>query len=138
MSMTFSQLQAMVHAAGIITTAAPADRLLANLDTPSGSVHLVIWLSNGGRVLQFRTVGLLSAPKGARRAALLKAILDANHRLKLVKFALDAGDGEIVAYVDIVLGDAKLLGRLLERVEHSGVRSQLGEECRHAAGQGAR
>ena len=38
MSMTFSQLQAMVHAAGIITTAAPADRLLANLDTPSGSV----------------------------------------------------------------------------------------------------
>src|SRR5262249_25601103 len=49
------------------------------------------------------------------RGALLSAILQACYQYKLVKFAFDPSDGEVVAYIDVFLVDAQLTKAQFER-----------------------
>ena len=72
-------------------------------------------VTSDGKVIQFRTIGLLTAPGSKHRLTLLSAMMEMNYSHKLVKFGIDPDDGEIVAYLDLVLGSATLTTKQLKR-----------------------
>ena len=74
-----------------------------------GSYRFVIILDDEGRFLQFRTMEYLNCPANHRNlGVLLRVLADLNYFMRFVKFGWDSKDGEIVAYGDIWLMDAKL------------------------------
>ena len=89
------------------------DKILFALRCGSGNLEMVAGVDRD--VLQFRTVRMLTAPGQNYRTVLLRALVDLNWRYKLAKFAFDASDAEVVAYVDMYLANAKLTPRQLRR-----------------------
>jgi len=65
--------------------------------------------------VQFRWIGMLMAPDRSYRTELVKAILDANDRYKIAKFGLDTDDGEVAAYIDLILADGTVTAGQLRR-----------------------
>jgi hypothetical protein len=79
------------------------------------SIHVLAFLINDGRIVQFRTLNLVRASGQRHRAALLTGLLRATLQYKLVKFTLDFNDGEVIAYIDMFLGDAEFTRRQCRR-----------------------
>jgi hypothetical protein len=72
----------------------------------NGSYQCIISIELDGEFVQFRTIHYLSCPSDhAHLTEVLKVLGAENYNKRLVKFGWDASDGEIVAYLDILLQD---------------------------------
>lgn len=118
MAITFDDLKELVTREGLRFFVAPDEnRLMVGVSGMCGKFQIVISLYDQGIFLQFRTVNYMTCPANhPALAELLKAMADANYQTRLVKFAWDAGDGEVVAYADIWLMDASLTQEQLHRM----------------------
>ncbi|MBN1418049.1 MAG: YbjN domain-containing protein [Planctomycetes bacterium] len=76
---------------------------------------VVASISFEGKMVQFRTVGLLLAPDQEYRRELLSALMEMNDDFKLIKLAYDTDDGEVVAYVDVLLAEGEMTEAQLRR-----------------------
>ena len=107
------------------------------LQTDWGQVRLLLHLQDEGRFLQFRSIDLFTLSENQRvREKQIELMLAQNYRKKTVQFGFDPDDGEVCAYVDLLIQDnEQVTRRLLERVLTS-IRlacSDLLRELRHTA-----
>jgi len=118
MAITFDDLKELVTREGLRFFVAPDEkRLMVGVSGMCGKFQIVISLYDEGIFLQFRTVNYMTCPPNhPALAELLKAMADANYQTRLVKFAWDGGDGEVVAYADLWLMDATLTQAQLHRM----------------------
>lgn len=108
MAITFDALKQLVEAAELKYFVAP-DRpvIMLGFQGLLSQVQLVISLEDQGEFLQFRTIHFLECPAGhPNLGEVLKAIGHLNYSRRLVKFAWDPSDGEIVMYADMWLVDS--------------------------------
>lgn len=77
----------------------------------------VVAMSNDGKILQLRTMGMTSVSRG-RYPLVRRILLETNESYKLIKFTLDPDDGEVVAWIDMALGGADVTVRQLKRCLH--------------------
>lgn len=111
MAITLDHTKQMLDEAEIGWVEGPEQTLLFRLGDGEEQLNIVLDLPSEGRIVQLRTVKMLMAPDLTHRNALLTALLSSNDKLKLIKFAFDPEDGEVCAYVDLVLGEASLTER---------------------------
>ncbi|NQT17810.1 MAG: YbjN domain-containing protein [Planctomycetes bacterium] len=118
MAITFEELQDLVKKEGLRFFVDPDDqRLMVGVTGMCGKFQLVISLYDDGVFLQVRSVNYLNCPPDhPALGEVLQAIADVNYQTRLVKFAWDRVDGEIVAYADAWLMDASLTQDQLHRI----------------------
>ena len=118
MAITFEELKELVSREGLRFFVDPGEqRLMVGVAGMCGKFQLVLSLYDEGVFLQFRSVNYMYCPPDhPALPELFKAMADANYQTRLVKFAWDAGDGEVVAYADIWLMDATLTQEQLHRM----------------------
>ena len=118
MAITFDELKKMLAKEGLAVFVDPDQpRLMVGISGMCGRFQLVISLYEGGTFLQFRSVNYLYCPAGHRSLPeLLKVLADINYQTRLVKFAWDHKDGEIVAYADVWLADGTLTQQQFSRM----------------------
>lgn len=81
-----------------------------------GDPILVLASIRNGELVQFRTIGLLTATSSNYRPTLLRALVDLNYRYKMIKFSFDDSDGEVSASVPLLVMDSTLTVKQVERV----------------------
>ena len=113
MEVNLERVKSMLDGIGIVAHPANGSNLVFAVEV--GSKPLLVSVSIGASVLQFRTVGMLLAPAASYRAVLLDALLDTCLRYKVLKITFDPDDGEVVGYVDLFLAGAELTERQLQR-----------------------
>lgn len=115
MAISESRLRSLLEECGV--TLLPAtDSVVPFVLTHGGDRLCAVALtSNQGRIVQFRTVGMLETQGTRHRPQLLAALLHACYEYKLVKFAFDHKDGEVLAYIDLFLDEAELTKRQCQR-----------------------
>ncbi len=113
--MTLSELIALLDQCGVEHGTPAEDTVPCFVSAEGVPLLIVAAVTSDGKLVQFRTVGLMTAPPGKHRRALLCAMMAMNYSLKLVKFGIDPDDGEVVAYLDIVLGGGTLTRKQVER-----------------------
>jgi hypothetical protein len=112
MTITIDQLKSLTSGVGIpyfIDPDRPA--LLLAINGLTGSYQVIAKIEVDGRFLQLRTKPNTYATCRADHAhidAVLRVLLALDYSRRLVKFAWDVMDGEIVAYADLWLEDATL------------------------------
>ena len=118
MALTFDELKDLVKREGLRFFVDPDEnRLMVGVSGMCGKFQLVISLYDEGVFLQIRSVNYLYCPPDhPALLELLKAIADVNYQTRLVKFAWDGSDGEIVAYADTWLMDSTLTQEQLHRM----------------------
>ena len=118
MALAFDELKKMVTREGLGVFVDPDQpRLMLGVSGMCGSFQLVISLYESGSFLQFRSVNYLYCPaEHPSLPELLKVLADINLQTRLVKFAWDSKDGEIVAYADMWLADGTLTQQQLNRM----------------------
>jgi hypothetical protein len=85
----------------------------------NGRYQYVVNLQADGNFLQFRTVAFLHCEaRNPHLVTLLKAMAEINYTVRSVKLAWDASDGEIVAYADLWVFDAKVTDRQFGQTMH--------------------
>jgi len=109
-AITQRDLIKLVEEAGLAYADGPEGTLLFRVEAEGEQLNMVLDRPSEGKIVQFRTLNMLNAPAGGHRPVLLRALATSNDRLKLVKFAIDPDDGEVCAYIDVVLGDGRLTG----------------------------
>ncbi|HSH76075.1 MAG TPA: YbjN domain-containing protein [Longimicrobiales bacterium] len=116
--MTMDELQALVRGQDLKYFVDPdRDALLLGVRGLHASYRFVISLQVDGTFLQFRTIDYLQCGADHPHHALVLRVLAAiNVEKRLVKFAWDASDGEIVAYADVWLEDGTLTERQFRRM----------------------
>ncbi len=72
-------------------------------------------VSEDGTMFQLRTVGLFRDGDRDNTLAVQSLLLDLNRRYKMVKFVYDPTDGEVVAWVDVYLGQGELTSVQVDR-----------------------
>jgi hypothetical protein len=133
MALTFPGLMAFLTEAEVKFLIAPDLPMLAiTLATPSGRTFLLhATIEAEGTLLQLRTNGYLVCPPSSPfRDAVLRLLNELNFKLRIVKFCLDAGDGEVVVYADLAVMDSTptitqvmaLTGFVMERVRETAGR----------------
>ncbi len=91
--------------------------LLCSAKGLAGTYRFVMVLDVDGQFLQFRTLDYLHCPADHRNLGVVLRVLgDLNYQLRFVKYGWDTKDGEIVAYGDMWLMDAKLSQQQLQRL----------------------
>lgn len=118
MSMSLDELRTILDAEGLKYFVDPA-RPVVMLGARGlfGSFHCVIRLDNDGEFLQFRTVGYMHCPaEHPNIAAVLRLLSLLNYRLRMVKFAWDPSDGEIVVYADVWVVDGGITRKQFSRM----------------------
>ncbi|MFZ0493705.1 MAG: YbjN domain-containing protein [Acidimicrobiia bacterium] len=118
MAMTLDELQGLLDKEGIKYFLAPGQPvLMAGFAGMFGHYQVLIKLEVDGTFLQFRTLGYLNCEAGHESLdEVLKVIGELNFKTRLMKLGWDPSDGEIVAYADIWLVDAKLTLEQLKRM----------------------
>lgn len=127
MPLSFQNLMSFLSQAEVRFLIAPDMPLLAiPTMTTSGRTFLLHGtLEADGSLMQLRTNGYLTCPVGSpHREAVLRVLNDLNFRLRIVKFTMDADDGEVVVYADLAIMDSEptltqvmaLIGFCMERV----------------------
>lgn len=123
MPIPFTELQQIVAREGLRFFLAP-DRPVIQLGIGGvfGNYMLVIQLQDDGQFIQFRTVSYLQCPADhPYLGVVLQTMLTMNYEKRLVKFAWDKQDGEIVAYADMWLMDNALTQAQFSRMMHNFV-----------------
>ena len=115
MPISESRLRSLLEQCGV--TLLPAKDSVIPFVVTHGDERLcvVAVTSSEGRIVQFRTVGMLQAQGTRHRRELLAALLFACYEYKLVKFAFDHEDGEVLAYIDLFLDEAELTKQQCQR-----------------------
>ncbi len=110
MAMTLDELKRLVDGCKLRYFVDPRQpALMLGMGGMCGSFQAVIHLDVDGRFLQVRTFQYLHCPPGHPNGPAVLGVLAAlNHDFRLVKFALDPQDGEIVAYADAWIEDGRL------------------------------
>jgi len=118
MAITFDDLKKMLAEEGLAVFVDPDQpRLMVGISGMCGRFQLVISLYEEGTFMQFRSVNYLVCPAGhGNLPELLKVLADINYQTRLVKFAWDHKDGEIVAYADVWLADGTLTQQQFNRM----------------------
>ncbi|MGF1613970.1 MAG: YbjN domain-containing protein [Gammaproteobacteria bacterium] len=118
MTLTLSELRSLADAEGLKYFLDPReDALLLAFQGGSGSYHMLILLDVNGQFLQFRTVEYVSVPPDhPHLLEALKLLVGMNFRVRMVKFAWNSDNGEVVAYADVWLQDAKLTQEQFHRM----------------------
>jgi hypothetical protein len=118
MAITFDDLKELVRREGLRFFVDPDEqRLMVGVSGMCGKFQLVLSLYDDGVFLQIRSINYMyCAPDHPALHELLKAMADANYQTRLVKFAWDRSDGEIVAYADVWLMDTGLTQQQLHRM----------------------
>jgi hypothetical protein len=121
MALTRAELQKLVEADGLRYFIDPSkDALMLGCQGLNGRYQFVIVLELDGTFLQMRTIGYHHCPTGHKHLLpVLQALHRMNYELRLVKFGWDATDGEIVAYADLWIMDAKVTHEQLSRMLHN-------------------
>jgi hypothetical protein len=115
MATTKAEVIRLLDQCGVSHLPAPDEPIPILIKTAGEPILATATVYDRGSFVQFRTAGLLSAPESRCRRTLLTALLHASHQFKLVKFAWDERDGEVVAYVDLFLGEGRLTKGQVER-----------------------
>jgi hypothetical protein len=121
MALTLDELRKMLDAEGVRYFVAP-DRpaVLVGVAGAFGRYQAVVGLDMNGAFLQFRTLTYANCPANhPHLPALLRVLADINTRLRLVKLAWDASDGEVVVFADVWLMDNKLTQQQFSRLLHN-------------------
>jgi hypothetical protein len=121
MALTMEGLRKLVDAEGLRYFLAP-DRpaLMLNVTGVNGRYQLMIILDVDGQFLQLRSLGYrLCSADHPHLAELLKVLAQLNYRLRLVKFAWDPSDGEVVVYADSWLVDSEPTQAQFQRMIHN-------------------
>ena len=93
------------------------DAVLLGFGGLNGRFQITISIQVDGRFLQFRSMGYASCPPDhPHLAAVHRLLLELAYTLRLVKFSWDPRDGEIAAFADIWLMDAKLTPEQFQRM----------------------
>lgn len=118
MAITFDELKELVKREGLRFFVDPDEqRLMVGVSGMCGKFQLVLSLYDDGVFLQIRSVNYMYCPPDHPALhELLKAMSDANYQTRLVKFAWDRKDGEIVAYADLWIMDTKVTQEQLHRM----------------------
>src|SRR5262245_55277337 len=111
--MTEQGLRELLESNGV--ACAPSMNGMIPMVIGSGTSKLFMTAAVNDGFVQFRTVQLLIATGASYRGVLLRALLHGCYRYKMVKFAFDESDGEVVAYIDVYLGEANLTKGQLQR-----------------------
>jgi len=104
------QLRALFDKEGLRYFVDPqGPRLMFGVGGWSGSFQIMVALDLDGRFLQLRTMNYQWCRSDhANLTAVLRVIAAINYSTRFIKFAWDAGDGEIVAYADTWIMDGTL------------------------------
>lgn len=113
--MELAELRRLVEQCGLQCLEGQDSNLLAVLEFNGEKVPLVMACEVEGMVVKIRTFEMLSAPHSSYRRLLLAALMEANYRVKLVKFGFDADDGEVSACIDLPLSGASLTRKQVDR-----------------------
>jgi len=115
MAISESRLRSLLEECGV--TLLPATDSVIPFVLSHGGERLcaVAVTSNEGRIVQFRTVGMIETQGTRHRRELLAALLHACYEYKLVKFAFDHDNGEVLAYIDLFLDEAQLTKQQCQR-----------------------
>lgn len=121
MALTRAELQKLVEAEGLRYFIDPSkDALMLGVQGQNGRYQFVMLLELDGTFLQMRTIGYHHCPSGHKHLLpVLQALLGMNYELRLVKFGWDVTDGEIAAYADLWIMDAKVTHEQLSRMLHN-------------------
>jgi len=107
MAITFQQLQDLMKGEELKFYLAP-DRPVLRFDIRgmAGAYNVMISLIDDGRFLQIRSANYASCPAShPHLASVLQLLAVLNCKRRLVKFAWDEDDGELVAYADLWVMD---------------------------------
>lgn len=128
MPLTMQHLHHLLSQCGVTIVATTRGCLVVAMKGRQTPFLITAESRENGTLLQLRTQSLAHARHPMYRSTVLSALLSANWKYKLVKFALDPGDGEIIGYVDVLLRGADLtvrqLGACLEALHQLGLRMQ--------------
>jgi len=121
MAITVDQLRALADARGLHYFLDPARPVLMMGATGMhGSYQMVMQVESQGMFLQFRTLHYMHCPPDHPHLnEVLKVLGALNLKLRLVKFAWDASDGEIVVYADIWVMDNDVTQEQFNRMLHN-------------------
>lgn len=118
MAITFEELQKLVKNEGMRFFVDPHQaHLMLGIAGMFGRYHVLIMLLNDGEFLQIRSVNNLYCRPDHPHWLEVQRVLGAlNLGYRLVKFAWDASDGEIIAFADLWLMDNALTQKQLNRI----------------------
>jgi hypothetical protein len=109
LAITLDELKALATGDGLEYVAA-TDRptLIVSFAGKTGSRQFSITIDQDGRFFQLRTIDFDHCTAGnPNLQVVLRAICEMDFVLRLTKFGWDPADGEVMAYLDVWLGDAK-------------------------------
>jgi hypothetical protein len=111
--MTLKDVRKLLDNAGFRYFLAPdREAVMVAVAGLNGRYQFVVNLQASGNFLQFRSVALLHCDaRNPHLFTLLKAMAEINYTVRAVKLAWDASDGEVVAYSDLWVFDAKITDR---------------------------
>ena len=118
MAITFAQLQDLMKKEGYNFYLAQNEPTLRFwIRGLFGQYDILVPLQDDGRFLQFRTMNYLTCPpQHLNLPGVLKTLLTINSQKRLIKFAWNPAEGEIVAYADIWLMDNQLTQEQFSRM----------------------
>ena len=110
MAMTVQEVSKLMDTEGLRYFVDPARPVLFfGIGGTHGKYQILIILDSEGQFLQFRTIQYGECKKGNPHLPLLLRVLgEVNARNRFVKYGWDPNDGEVMAYGDVWLADAKL------------------------------
>jgi hypothetical protein len=121
MALTMKELQKLVEGEDFRYFVDPTrDALMLGASGLNGTYQFIILLEVQGQFVQFRTIGYLHCPADhPNLKEVLEVLGELNYSLRLVKFARDPSDGEIVAYADVWVMDGTLTQKQFGRMIHN-------------------
>jgi hypothetical protein len=118
MAMTLDELRGMMDGCGLKYFVDPnRPALMLGMRALCGDFQFVAHLEEEGRFLQFRTLNFCRCPEDhPHLGAVLRVLATLDYQFRFLKFGWDRADGEIVAYGDVWLEDAKVSPRQFRRL----------------------
>jgi hypothetical protein len=110
MALPFDKLLAFLKEADVRYLQVPDQPVVAvGTTTESGRQFLIhTMLEAEGTLLQFRTSGYLVCPLTSQHFwQVLQLVNELNHKMRLVKFAIDPSDGEVTVFCDLAVVDSE-------------------------------
>lgn len=111
--MTPRELMQLMDRCGVQHREGPAGTRVGELK--DGDLPTIFAVVRDGSIVQMRSLGLMRAEGQSYRRELLSALMHMNYEQKLIKFGFDPRDGEIVAYIDLYVGDSDITDKQLRR-----------------------
>ena len=115
MAITLPHLEELLDQCNVSTGPAVDNMVPLVIEGGGEQTIVTLQLDEDGDSLQFRTMYLLRVLEKRHWPLLLITLAKLNGQYKMIKFALDTSDGEVIAYCDLFLADASLTAAQLQR-----------------------